>query len=32
MARNMGTRDRILRVAAGLVLLAHVYIVPTAWG
>jgi hypothetical protein len=32
MIRNVGTLDRVLRMVVGLVLLAHVYIVPTAWG
>jgi hypothetical protein len=32
MTRNMGKLDRVLRILVGLVLLAHVYIVPTSWG
>ncbi len=32
MTRNIGTLDRVLRIAVGLALFAHVFIVPTAWG
>ena len=32
MGRNIGALDRVLRIAVGLVLIAHVYIVPTNWG
>ena len=31
MTRNVGTLDRVLRIIVGLVLLAHVYNVTTAW-